>query len=631
MSAKVLPDVWCPIGVSSLEDAALDAVRATTNTLVVAGPGSGKTELLAQRACYLLQTGICPLPRQILAISFKRDAARNLMERVKQRCGLELASRFHSYTFDGFAKGLVDRFWRAIPEQFRPGSNFTINFQLSESSLGEFIRSELPTRNTTLSEPDRQGINSQQLYRQHFIGRRLEMGDWRRKSTLKRAAAEVWEYMLHGLSSSQLTFPMIGRLAELLLRTNPMILQSLRAAYRFVFLDEFQDTSAVHYDLTFTAFIGPHAVITAVGDKKQRVNKWAGAMDGIFERFETDFTTQRLHLLMNYRSAPELVRIQAVFAAAIDNSTPPAIPLEIADGSDGECLALEFQSHQLEAVGLADRIQYWMRSDGLGPRDVCILCRQRPASYAKYLQEELGGRNIPSRVENELQDLLGEPLTALLVDTLRLSASVRAPASRVAVLDVLYQVRGQMTEMAERNEVSRLDQFLRSLRGRVQSFPQKVEAIRTELDRIVDFFGASELKATYPQYGQGTFFGTTVDDIAQELSNRLKTMPLESALDDFIGINAIPIMTMHKSKGLEYHTVVFVGLEDSALFGYSSEPTEETCGFFVALSRAKQRVVFTFSAVRPNQRDRVTAQRRHKIRRLYELLAEAGVTVQIVP
>jgi superfamily I DNA/RNA helicase len=322
MAAKVHPDVWCPIGVSSLECAALNAVRATTNTLVVAGPGAGKTELLAQRACYLLQTGMCPSPRQILAISFKRDAARNLAERVKQRCGTALAGRFHSYTFDSFAKGLVDRFWRALPEQFRPCSNFTINLQLGESSLGNFIRDELPLRHTTLSEAVRQGIDGQQLYRQYFIGQRLEMGDWRRQSTLERAAAEVWAYMLHGSSPSQLTFPMIGRLAELLLRTNPLILQSLRAAYRFVFLDEFQDTSSVHYDLTDTAFRGSRALITAVSDNKQRVNKWAGAMDDVFEHFEADFSAERLHLLRNYRSAPELVRIQALFAAAIDNRTP---------------------------------------------------------------------------------------------------------------------------------------------------------------------------------------------------------------------------------------------------------------------------------------------------------------------
>jgi superfamily I DNA/RNA helicase len=573
---------------------------------------------------------MCPPPRQILAISFKRDAARNLMERVKQRCGSELASRFHSYTFDAFAKGLVDRFWRALPEQFRPCSNFTINFQIGANTLGEFIRNELPTRNTTLSEADRRGINGQQLYRQHFIGRRLEIGTWQRKPILDRAAAEVWEYMLHGSSPPQLTFPMIGRLAELLLRTNPLIIRSLRAAYRFVFLDEFQDTSSVHYDLTCTAFRGSRALITAVGDNKQRVNKWAGAMDGIFEQLEADFSAERLPLLMNYRSAPELVRIQAVFAAAIDHRTPPAIPKETDDGAPGECLALEFRSYQHEALGLADRIQYWMELDRLSPRDVCVLCRQRPASYAKHLQEELANRHIPSRVENELQDLVAEEITTLLIDILCLAASARVPACRVAVLDVLYQVRGQMSDGAERKEISQLDQFLQSLRGRVNSFPRKAEAIRAELNRIVDFFGAAELKAAYPQYGQGAFFSTIIDTIAHELSTRLQTMPLADALDDFIGINTIPIMTMHKSKGLEYHTVVFVGLEDSALFGYSREPTEEMCGFFVALSRAMQRVVFTFSAVRPNRYDRIAAQSRREIHRLYDLLAEAGIQVQIV-
>ena len=54
-------------------------------------------------------------------------------------------------------------------------------------------------------------------------------------------------------------------------------------------------------------------------------------------------------------------------------------------------------------------------------------------------------------------------------------------------------------------------------------------------------------------------------------------------------------MTMHKSKGLEFHTVIFVGLENSALWGYQNSPDEETCGFFVAFSRAKQRIIFTAS------------------------------------
>ncbi|NEE38094.1 UvrD-helicase domain-containing protein, partial [Streptomyces sp. SID7982] len=105
---------WRPAGIEDLEPAAWAALRDTGNVAVVAGPGAGKTEFLAQRASYLLQTGLCPWPQHILAISFKRDAAANLGRRVAARAP-EHASRFASMTFDAFTKGLVDRFALALP------------------------------------------------------------------------------------------------------------------------------------------------------------------------------------------------------------------------------------------------------------------------------------------------------------------------------------------------------------------------------------------------------------------------------------------------------------------------------------------------------------------------------------
>jgi UvrD/REP helicase N-terminal domain len=96
---------WTPIGVDELEASALIVVRSTENRSVIAGPGAGKTELLAQRAAYLLQTAMSPAPQRILAISFKRDAASNLGARVRERCHRQHACRFDSMTFDAFAKG----------------------------------------------------------------------------------------------------------------------------------------------------------------------------------------------------------------------------------------------------------------------------------------------------------------------------------------------------------------------------------------------------------------------------------------------------------------------------------------------------------------------------------------------
>lgn len=107
----IQPDHWRPADVMQLEPNALLAAKETLRHLAVtAGPGAGKTELLAQRADFLLRTQTCRSPRRILAISFKVDSARNLRERVRRRCGPALAARLDSHTFHAFAKRLIDRF-----------------------------------------------------------------------------------------------------------------------------------------------------------------------------------------------------------------------------------------------------------------------------------------------------------------------------------------------------------------------------------------------------------------------------------------------------------------------------------------------------------------------------------------
>ena len=112
---RVAPDDWQPIGIRCARKERTRCRAVDQHRSVIAGPGSGKTELLAQRASYLLQCGVSRHPHRILAISFKRDAARNLAARVRSRCHPIQAYRFNSLTFDAFAKGLVDRFGQALP------------------------------------------------------------------------------------------------------------------------------------------------------------------------------------------------------------------------------------------------------------------------------------------------------------------------------------------------------------------------------------------------------------------------------------------------------------------------------------------------------------------------------------
>ena len=96
-----------------------------------------------------------------------------------------------------------------------------------------------------------------------------------------------------------------------------MVRQALQLTYSHLFMDEFQDTTQVQYDLAKEIFLSSSTLVTAVGDNKQQIMRWAMAMDDPFTPFEADFKAQRTSLLNNYRSSPDLVRIQGILAKAL--------------------------------------------------------------------------------------------------------------------------------------------------------------------------------------------------------------------------------------------------------------------------------------------------------------------------
>ena len=124
---RVKPDRWSPSDGINLEPNALTAVKEVSHHLaVIAGPGAGKTEMLAQRASFLLMTGACPPPWRILALCFKREAVRTLEERVRRRCGEALSTRFQCVTFHSFAKSIADRFRLRISVANRPDEDYEL-------------------------------------------------------------------------------------------------------------------------------------------------------------------------------------------------------------------------------------------------------------------------------------------------------------------------------------------------------------------------------------------------------------------------------------------------------------------------------------------------------------------------
>jgi superfamily I DNA/RNA helicase len=194
---------------------------------------------------------------------------------------------------------------------------------------------------------------------------------------------------LRGPRGSFLSFPMIGRLAELVLQINPLARQALALTYSHLFLDEFQDTPQIQYDLVKTIFLGSKAVVTAVGDNKQQIMRWAMAMEEPFVEYDRDFGAKRTPLLNNYRSSPELVRIQHILAQALDEEAiEPVSKVEGAISGD-TCAVWDFSNPEVEATTLAGFIANEMKTQGLSPRDFVILVRQKPGDYVPLLADAL--------------------------------------------------------------------------------------------------------------------------------------------------------------------------------------------------------------------------------------------------
>ena len=151
------------------------------------------------------------------------------------------------------------------------------------------------------------------------------------------------------------------------------------------------------------------------------------------------------------------------------------------------------------------------------------------------------------------------------------------------------------------------------------------------LKHLIKFPGIERIKANFQCYEQGEYLNELLKKYQELVWKEYEAVKGNwmNALENFEGKHSVPIMTIHKSKGLEYEFVCFVGLEDSAFWNFRSQPEEDRCAFFVALSRAKKEVMFTFSHYR--DRGRYSYQSHNEINEFFELLQEPGVAKLITP
>ncbi|SEO77258.1 UvrD-helicase domain-containing protein [Mucilaginibacter sp. OK283] len=614
MIKAIKKEDWVPADGFELEDNALTVVKSTGNSLVLAGPGAGKTELLAQRASYLLQTNACTFPGKILAISFKRDAAFNLRERVKLRCGDDLSRRFDSMTFDSFAKQILDRFKMALPSDYSIDADYEISMKDTET-LSYY----------QLADPDNNYDQRQPLALATLKKHTASSLPLHAKGAANRLRKEVWKSML-AETPSKLNFKMIMRLAELIINKNPKIKAYLQQTYQYVFLDEFQDATDLQYDFFKACFLGSDSIYTAVGDDKQRIMLWAGALDAVFEDFMNDTGAAKVSLKMNFRCAPRLVKLLNHLTEHLLGKDDFATPSKKWDPDAGECFVWVYNNPQEEMQSLLEEVKSWVDAEGLNLRDICILVKQQLGSYAGGLIRYFNEHGVKARDENAFQDLLTQEITQYIVSALYLIFGKKQAEYKKTALSFLSNIHTEFEDEQLLRLESSFHQFIKKATKSYAAKEITEDLLSRLIEEIVSFAGRDRIKAFYPAYKNVKYLNDLIKDILEKMvESGVYASDMPAALDQLTGKDTIPVMTVHKSKGLEYHTVIFIGLEDGAFWKFQDNPDEDKCTFFVALSRAKQRVVFTFCHQRPDKNGRMRSQSTENIGEILATLESSKI------
>ncbi|MFW0778210.1 MAG: UvrD-helicase domain-containing protein [Rickettsiales bacterium] len=596
MSKYLSPEQWQPsegfLGSKTSDRIIREEQR---NLSILAGPGSGKTEILAQRANFLLQTGACKPPQKILALSFKVDAASNIKKRVNLRCGQELIRRFDSSTFDAFFISLARRFIPLLPDWVKITSDFDV-YPFDRNWWEEYEQIVLNGQpcafKSTYNEPDRHSP--------------LDLSDQPDGKIVK-----IWDYCAEKKIAD---YSMCRSMAYTIIKNHSQVRALILSTYKYLFLDEFQDTTDPQYNFIKTIFENGDAVLTAVGDTNQMIMGWAGANPENFENLKNDFNSEIIPLAVNHRSNSKIV---SLINYVIKDLTPSGDESIVYEGTRKEtpppnCMgAKSFDSIENEGEYIAKYIHLLMEQNPeLVPSDFTLILRQRAQDYFDQTSEIFQNNGLNLRNEDALvvkngikiQDLMAEPLSIFWTLLIRKKAGLFDYPQEKELESIAAALTGY--DLDQDREYKRLRTYLSALESSID-FLAPMEA---SISAILKEIGSAKIKTVFPQY-RSQYLSKVKKSFCILFQDALDKHPedIKSAIESYEGLNQVKLMTIHKSKGLEFNTVFFVdffvddypnrspwwGLVNAVKKNDSEKQREEKNTFFVGLSRAEERLYFT--------------------------------------
>lgn len=517
--------------------------------------------------------------------------------------------------------GILDRFWRALPEPWKLTRPYKIVFGIPYKEYADFQR-QVADEVTDQNKPSgwANDLVGGRVTRSHIFGvnkedfdagiNELELGPLKVDSlgAFLQLARLRWAFQQDPIL---LTFAQIGRLAQLIVATNPAIKEAFHATYSHLFVDEFQDTTGAQYGLMRSIFAGTSTQVTAVGDDKQKIMGWAGAMKESFKVFTADFLPggiaagqEHLPLLTNRRSNARIVEILNVLKYRLAPGEPdflakrPAPPLP----PEQICAVVISPSEQEEAEALGEYLARRL-AQGKSPRDMALLVRQKPGDWEDQFAAVLAKHQVFVRNEDRnvagaaIQDLVSDPYPNVIVDVLELLTRKRGGSVWAKTYELLCDLDAAEEGDEAANKIAAdFDKFITEFRLNDAATPISFADVGTIIDKIESFIGLGKLQTTAPHYMDRPYFdlirGATKAFIGECIGTG---RPLLDAIAAFRGETTVPLMTITKSKGLEYDIVILLGLDDEQWWSFKKNPDDAHSNFFVAASRAKDQLFMTYS------------------------------------
>ncbi|HEY8464957.1 MAG TPA: DNA helicase PcrA [Bacillota bacterium] len=592
--------------------------------LVLAGAGSGKTRVLTYRIAQLIVNGIPPW--QILAVTFTNKAAREMRDRVEKLIGAQLTQAMWVSTFHTACLRIL----RQEISHLGFDRNFVIFDTQDQQNIIKTILKEL-----NLSDKNYQPkavLATISAAKNRLIG----------AEEYARTAADFWsntiaeifrKYQAKLRANNGVDFDDLIMLTVRLFQQVPEVLEKYQEKFRYIMIDEYQDTNHAQYVLV-NLLASKYRNLCVVGDDDQSIYSFRCADIRNILEFERDFPDVKIiKLEQNYRSTQNILQV----ANEIIKNNRGRRPKRLwTDNFEGEKVQLyQAEDDREEAWFVTREILRLIREDGYRYQDFALLYRTNAQS--RLFEETLVQQGLPYRVIGGLRFYERKEIKDILA-YLRFVYNPRDRVSLSRIINVPKRGIGEASLgrffnfLDERNlavdeGLRRLDE-IPSLTSRalkpLQDFAKMVQnwqelketATVTELAKAVlnESGYLQELKAENSLEAQGRlenldeFLNLTAEfelnSEDQSLAAFLETVALVADIDNYEAeSDAIVLMTLHSAKGLEFPVVFLVGMEEG-IFPHSrsllenSELEEERRLCYVGVTRAKQRLYLTNAGMR---------------------------------